>query len=253
MRHTICLHSGMKNRFSKIALLALSCLLMAVGINPLATAAGLQSLDEIRSTAEQFALTQISAGPDDAGRSIQVRADPLDPRLRLAACEKPLQAYIPLGMTVRSNTTIGVRCTGPNPWALFVPVQIAITRPVVVLNHPLERGTVLAADDLRVESRTGNFGVSGYYSDPAEVIGKVLTRPVSAGQPVSAAFLTGNRLVRRGQSVTLVAESGSIAVRMAGTAMMDGGEGDRIKVKNTTSDRIVEGVVRDGGIVEIGF
>jgi len=243
----------MENRVGKTILLTLSCIFMTLGGTLAAAAAGLQSLDEIRSTAEQFALAQIPAGDADAGRSIQVRADPLDPRLRLSACEKPLQAYIPLGMTVRSNTTIGVRCTGTSPWALFVPVKIAITRPVVVLSHPLDRGAVLAEDDIRVESRTGNFGVSGYYSDPAQVVGKVLTRPVSAGQPVSTAFLTGNRLVRRGQNVTLVAESGSIAVRMAGTAMMDGGEGDRIKVKNATSKRIVEGVVRDGGIVEIGF
>ena len=85
------------------------------------------------------------------------------------------------------------------------------------------------------------------------MLGKVLTRSGSAGQILHPALLAGSVAVRRGQQVILLANSGGVLVRMTGTAVVDGDVGERIQVRNSSSTRIVEGVVREDGTVEIGL
>lgn len=211
-----------------------------------------QPLESIRDTALTFAQSQmIAQGGVDPTAVVTVGA--LDPRLRLPACEQPLDPFLPNGMQWRINTTIGVRCPGATPWTLYVPVRITETRPVVVLIRPTPRGTVLTAQDIDVAIREVSSLGSGYYEDPVAVLGKVLTRPGSTGQALHPALLTGSLAVRRGQQVTLLANSGGVLVRMTGTAIADGSIGERIQVRNGSSTRIVEGVVREDGMVEIGM
>jgi flagellar basal body P-ring formation protein FlgA len=59
------------------------------------------------------------------------------------------------------------------------------------------------------------------------------------------------RLVRRGETVTVVSRSGGIEVRAGGTALTDGARGERIRVRNDSSRRIVEGVVTAAGRIEV--
>ncbi|MEL7187378.1 MAG: flagellar basal body P-ring formation chaperone FlgA, partial [Pseudomonadota bacterium] len=60
-----------------------------------------------------------------------------------------------------------------------------------------------------------------------------------------------DQIVRRGQSVTLVASAGGISVNMNGVALTDGGLNQRIRVENMHSGRIVEGIVRSREHVEV--
>jgi hypothetical protein len=57
--------------------------------------------------------------------------------------------------------------------------------------------------------------------------------------------------IRRGQTVTLTVGDGQFAIRTRGTALMDGAVNQRIRVKNTQSGRIVEGIVRSREQVEV--
>jgi flagella basal body P-ring formation protein FlgA len=210
----------------------------------------LQSLAAISETAQRYAEQAVAAEVDPTAT---VTVGALDPRLRLPACSEPLDAFLPAStQQTHTNVTIGVRCSGTTLWTLYVPARIVAKRPIVVLTRPVPRGTVLTAQDIDVEVREiGSLG-AGYFEDPGVIIGKVLTRNVSAGQVVSPTLLTGNIAVRRGQLVTLHANSGSVTVSMEGTALADGSVGERLRVKNNASARVVEGVVRDDGSVEIG-
>ncbi len=212
----------------------------------------LQSLDAVRAAAQQAAEQSLLAGIDaQSGASVVVGQ--LDPRLRLPACSSPLEGSLPGSMQGRTNVTIAVRCAGTTPWTIYVPVRISAPRPVVILTRPVPRGTALSAQDIDVELReVGGLG-SGYFEDPSAVLGKVLTRPGSPGQVLVPTQITGAVAVKRGQQVTLLANSGGILVRMEGTAMADGSIGDRLKVKNNSSARVVEGTVLDDGSVEIGL
>lgn len=233
-------------------LIALLAVAVFLPMPALAQQQAVQPLESVRAAAQQAAEQSMLAGIDaEAGASIVVGQ--LDPRLRLPACDAPLEGFLPGSMQGRSNVTVGVRCPGATPWTVYVPVRVSAPRPVVVLTRPVARGAALTAQDIDVELREAGGLGSGYFEDPAAVLGKVLTRPGSPGQVVVPTLVTGAVAVKRGQQVTLTANSGGIMVRMEGTALADGSIGERLKVKNNSSARVVEGTVLPDGSVEIGM
>ncbi|MEZ5563320.1 MAG: flagellar basal body P-ring formation chaperone FlgA [Gammaproteobacteria bacterium] len=202
---------------------------------------------EIRNAAAEAVR---SAAADTTG-AIEVLADSPDPRLQLPRCEEPLKATLPAGARLSGRLTVEVRCTGNRPWGLYLPVQIESSRPVVVAARSLTRDTILAPGDVRV-AKLGP-GVSGYgtLGDPAQVLGQRLRRSLEAGAPVTAALLDAPLLVRRGQQVTLEAMAGNFAVRVAGVAQADGALGQLIEVRNGSSGKIVQAVVRSERTAEV--
>jgi flagella basal body P-ring formation protein FlgA len=130
-------------------------------------------------------------------------------------------------------------------------VQIRYYGSVLVAARALRRGTIIQASELALEERDLQTGPFGYLTDIEDALGKRVTRPVAAGSPITEAYLEDQPLVIRGQQVLLVAETPYMRVRMTGTAMQDGAAGDRIRVRNKRSKRVVEGRVGPDGLVRV--
>jgi flagella basal body P-ring formation protein FlgA len=210
---------------------------------PAHAATATQSLADIEKAAESFLAREGTVGT--------ARATPLDRRLRLAQCDRPLQAFTRAGAQVRQRTIVGVRCSGTQPWKVYVPVNLVATRNVVVLKRALPRGHELQATDLVLHERDVSRLAGGYATEPANVVGQRLRQSLQAGSIVTPRVLASKVLVRRGQSVTLRASNEAINIRVAGKALMDGALGQRIRVENSGSGRVVEGLVRSAELVEI--
>ena len=85
-----------------------------------------------------------------------------------------------------------------------------------------------------------------------DAAGMVLKHPVPAGSVLAARFVEQPNVVKRGQRVRIVARSGGIAVRSAGEALADAAVGQRVRVRNSSSRTIIEGVVAPDGAVHTG-
>ncbi|HLA75627.1 MAG TPA: flagellar basal body P-ring formation chaperone FlgA [Gammaproteobacteria bacterium] len=210
-----------------------------------------QSVDSIYAAARNFISEQLQNLPASAARPVQVQVGTLDPRLRLAACEIPLEAFLPAGGQSQGNTTVGVRCQGARPWLLYVPVVVKAFSDVLVATHALARGAQISASDLKPVALDMANLPADYLSDPQQVIGKTLKRPLSSGGVFGASLLEAPRIVRRDQQVTLLAEDAGIEVRMGGQALSDGEQGQVIRVRNTLSKLVVEGIVTAPGVVKV--
>jgi len=210
-------------------------------------ASGWQSLDAIKGTATDFIEARLKGSSDNT----RVEAGFLDPRLKLAACTGPLEAFVNRGTGIRQATTVGVRCTGDERWKVYVPVTIVTTASVVVAAGHLPQGTLVTADKLRIERHDVTRNRSGYYTSIDAAVGQRVTRPVLEGQILAPNVLAAANVIRRGQSVTLVVTTGSVNIKMSGKALADGAVGQRIRVENLNSGRVVEGVVRSREHVEI--
>jgi flagella basal body P-ring formation protein FlgA len=68
---------------------------------------------------------------------------------------------------------------------------------------------------------------------------------------VHAGLLKRANLVKRGSKVEIIANFDGLDVRMRGEALADGGRGDRIRVKNLSSGRVVTGTVSGSGVVHV--
>ena len=204
-----------------------------------------QSLDEIRNVARRFVAMQHDGGDGE------IRVGQLDPRLRLSACGSELDTSFLAGGVRSDNKTVRVVCPGPNTWSLYVPVSVQRLDRVVVLARPVEPGALLSAQDLRVEEREIGRMTAGYFTDPGQLAGKKMRRAVGVGQPVTRLAVASPKLLRRGQRVVFVARAGGIEVRMEGEMLMDGAAGDRVRVRNLRSNRIVEGELGADGLVVV--
>lgn len=199
-----------------------------------------QSIAAIRNAAESHARAGSPQGARlDGGR--------IDERLRLAACPAALSTRT--ASSSASAMSVEVRCDALG-WKLFVPVSVSVQVPVLVATRGLARGDGVTAADVETQMRErAGLGVS-WVSSTTEVSGRVLARPVAAGSVLSPMAFAPTHVVRRGQSVTLVGLSGGFEVRAQGKALSNAGTGDRVRVENFSSRRVVEGEVRaDGSVV----
>jgi len=202
---------------------------------------------DIARTAEASAARRL---PPANGRRA-VRAGRIDSRLRLPRCAVPLTAEVPDSLTRTRRVTVTVRCPGPPSWRIHVPVSITEIGMVVVATTGRQRGEIVRPSDLALEERDLGLLRQGYATEIDAVAGQKLRRTVEPGQVLAPKLLMTDPVVKRGQRVTLTAGHGVMRVRMAGLALADGIEGQRIPVRNLSSSREIEGVVRSAQTVEV--
>ncbi|HNR23622.1 MAG TPA: flagellar basal body P-ring formation chaperone FlgA [Steroidobacteraceae bacterium] len=213
-----------------------------------AQAQAIEDPADIGAAASAFLRAQVPASP---GVTTVIHAAHLDPRLRLPKCGVPLQATWAPGSQPAARTNVFVACPQGKPWRVNVPLTLRSRLDVLVLTAAAARGRTLAATDVA----TRNVEVDGlshsYIRGPAEIAGKHLARPAPAGAPLQAAWFTADKLVKRGQQVTLVALADGIRIRAPGRALSDGAARERVRVQNLSSAKIVEGVVENATEVRV--
>lgn len=208
-----------------------------------------QTLDSIRKAAADYALAAAKQTLPSA--RLQVRAATLDTRLRLPRCDHPLKSSAPSGSRQVGHTVVAVRCSGPHAWKLYVPVEVKARIKVLVAAQPLMRGAQVDAGMLSTAERDVAQLPYGYFRRRSAVLGQVLRRNLAPGEALTPGVLRPPLLVRRGQVVTLTAGAQGFSVSTQGVALQDGARGALVRVRNSRSKRVVQGVVTGSGQVRV--
>ncbi|SFR75715.1 flagella basal body P-ring formation protein FlgA [Stenotrophomonas maltophilia] len=209
-----------------------SILAVALAIaSPWVLAADWQPVASIRAAA----LSSLPAGSEGEAQVADA--------LRLPRCGGALQVQ------PTANTTVEVSCPDAGGWRLFVPVKVRRNQTVLVLARGIAAGETLTAADISTAQRDAARIAGAVLADPNAAIGRIARRPLQAGTLLSSNDLVAQRLIKRGDNVALVSRRGSVEVRIAGRAMGDAGENERISVENLSSRRIVQGTVDARGDV----
>jgi len=231
------------NSISNIALA--SSLASSQTSQPLPT---LHNHQNITETARQF----LDANIDKSQFSrVTIQMSQLDSRLRLAQCPLPLTSTLAPGSQFSGKTTVHIRCNSTSPWTVYISAQIQLYGKVVQTLTPLGRGHILKSTDLVLVEEDLSRIRYGYFTDKNNLIGKQLRRQLAQGRVIKANYVKSKTLVKRGELVSIIAENTGYSVKMTGTAMASGALGDRIRVKNTSSKRIIEGTIKEVGVVSI--
>ena len=180
-------------------------------------------------------------------------AGPIPPHIQLARCTDAVKPSVGPSPHMNDRVLVELRCQGAPAWHLYVPVRIVGTASVAVAAHAIVAGSVLTSNDLRVEQHDMTELPPGYLDDPSIAVGRTAARPISGGTILSNQQLVASKVVQRGQTVTLVANTEGMSVRMAGRALSDGMVNQRVRVQNLSSGKVVEGIARSEQVVEIIF
>lgn len=212
-----------------------------------AGASAVQPLEAVRAAAEEQVR---QAAPASAGKLL-VTADALDNRLRLANCGAALTAFLPSGANLGARATVGVRCDHGAQWTVYVPVNIESEINVLVVKRAVPKSSPVTGKDVEIQSRRVKGLGSAYVTSLAQLEGMRARRSLTVGSLLAVDALTPDLLVKRGQQVMLLATVGGIEVRANGVALSDGTASSRIRVRNSSSSKVVEGIVDSDSTVRI--
>lgn len=202
-----------------------------------------QDHTQIRTVVASFVQQQTAALPG----KVSYHIEEIDRRIMLPGCAK-LEAFLPPGSQLIGKTAIGVRCNETNGWSIFVPTQIKISLNLLVSARQLPLGHVLQDQDLATQ--TTEVSKASGFTDPKQVIGKVLRYGITAGQILREDMLRQPYSVMQGQNVQLAAQGSGFSIRNEGVALNNASEGQTVQVR-VKSGRVISGIARADGLVEI--
>jgi flagella basal body P-ring formation protein FlgA len=165
-------------------------------------------------------------------------------------CKKPLDVKSTNALRLGTNS-IEVSCPQRSSWSLMLNANIEVWRDVVVLRDHLSRGQQVKNSSVVLQQRNIGNLQRGYYTEINGIIGNISKRSLKAGTAISPGMIDLPIIVKRGQTVTLRAERPGFAVNMKGSALKKGRKGDRIKVENSNSNRVLYGTIVDSDLVLI--
>ncbi len=126
--------------------------------------------------------------------------------------------------------------------------KIVKLNEVPVLNREMRSGEIITNSDISYaaypEKRIGDNVVT----DPIQLIGQSPKQRISANKIIRESEILPPILIKKGESVNMVYRTEFMTLQVVGYAMEDGRAGDLIRLKNTSSQKIVLATVSDQGV-----
>lgn len=199
----------------------------------------------LREAVTQFLLADASRGNQVATVEIADTAIPRNAK-RCSA----LQPFLPSGQRAWGHTTVGVRCPQP-AWTLFIAARVRIEDDYLIAARPLAAGEVLNTQDWEV--RRGDIAAlpPGTLTRPEQAAGRTLRQAVPGGTALRSNQLLVVQAVERGQRVQVISQGPGFQVANEGVALTAAADGQPVQVR-LESGRVLQGIARTGGRVEVG-
>ncbi len=190
-------------------------------------------------TVRQLALEKSEGSAPGAPR-VEIVVGQLDPRLRLAPCQR-IEPSLPPGMRLWGKARIGLRCTqGPTAWNVYLPVTVKVWGKALVVAAGGTVGSTVAAADLVEAEVDLAEEPSAAIVDPAHAVGRVLAQNLKPGQTLRQGHLKLRQFFAAGETVKVVAVGAGFSLESEGQALGNGVEGAPARVR-TESGRILTG------------
>jgi len=148
---------------------------------------------------------------------------------------------------------VGIDVGGQTLKSMSVTADIRYLRPVLVASYMLSRGEALEESMLEMVERDVTTLRNGYFTEPAQLQDVQTRRSLAAGAVLTRNHVSAIPVVKRGTAVELVARTKRFSATALGEAMQDGGVGERIRVKNSDSGKILYGQILDAHTIQIGL
>jgi flagella basal body P-ring formation protein FlgA len=201
----------------------------------------------IQLAVEHYLKAQTSGLPG----AVSITVGAVFPRSVLAPCPA-LEVFQPAGTRNWGSTMVGVRCSGPTTWTLYVAAQVRVTGSYVVTARPVPQGRPLESSDVVTQQGELTQMPYGVLTDVRHALGKTPTINLLPGEPLRQELLRAQLAIQQGQTVKVQSGGSGFKVSAEGLALNNAQEGQLTQVR-TASGQTVSGVARSAGVVEVRF
>ncbi|RZI45022.1 flagellar basal body P-ring formation protein FlgA [Herbaspirillum sp. HC18] len=193
--------------------------------------------DRVTARVEEAARAQLAQQADRAGL--------LDPQfdVTVVMSGQPPACAVPVNVTgidarQPSRMRFEAVCPGADGWRREFIVRAQVSARVLVAASDIPAGQILSASDMTLERRTIST-TPDVMSDKREAAGMSARRTIRAGDSVRKGLLVSPVLVKRGDTVRIVASKDGVEVTVAGVAMEGGASGAIVRVRNASSGNVI--------------
>lgn len=201
----------------------------------------------MRRHVEQFLQVQSAGLPGE----VTITTGQVDARLNLPACASP-EAFLPNGSKLWGKTTVGVRCSAPSPWTVYMSATVRVTGEYLVTTAPLSQGQLVGPNDVASVKGDLTSMPAGIVTDASQAVGKTAAMSLAVGTPLRGDSLRTPPVVQQGQTVRLVSNGPGFRVSAEAKALNNAAEG-QVTQARTPSGQVVTGVAKAGGVVEVTY
>jgi flagella basal body P-ring formation protein FlgA len=151
----------------------------------------------------------------------------------------------------RFSATLSVSGDDMDIVAMRISGQISdvVTLPVPVMR--LAAGAMPGPDDVRMTRIHTALVHAEVARDPAMIVGMQVRRQLPAGAPIALADLMLPTQINRGDPIRLQLQVGALWLTGQGVALEAGATGERIRVRNISSQAVLEAEVAGPGLVRV--
>jgi flagellar basal body P-ring formation protein FlgA len=143
--------------------------------------------------------------------------------------------------------------TGSRVQSSYVAFRTYEKKQLFYVKRNMRKGErIEQADTYMKETYVGEKAYA-YPECADDLRGKVFRRDIAAGSLITNSLLEEPQSVKRGQTVTILAQNKRLTVQVPGTAAQGGRRGDVIRVKNLSSGTELQGRIIDSGTVAVDF
>ena len=151
----------------------------------------------------------------------------------------------------RFTATLSVAAEGMEPIVMRVGGQVSDVVELPVAAVRLAAGAVIGASDVRMARVHAAIVHTDVARDPRMAVGMQVKRQLPAGSPLAIADLMRPAQVMRGEPVRMRLEEAGLSVTGHGLALESGASGERIKVRNISSQAVIEAEILGPGAVRV--
>jgi len=149
--------------------------------------------------------------------------------------------------------TLVFEVNGEQQRSIYVTADLEILTEVVIASRPLKRRTVITEDDVRIQEMDLAVLSANTVLKSEDVLGKRTKREINPNMVFRTDLIEVPPVIKKGDTVMIIAESDSIKISMIGAARDEGCIGERIRVENIDSKKFIYAEILDPKTVKVEF
>jgi|GEM_PF-2259268 len=159
--------------------------------------------------------------------------------LNYCFCEQPIKISLINPDLKTANLRLKVNC--PNNWQTVIKFRLNLYQQVLISKKHIKRGEILKIDDFRQIEKKYNAGNNQIITNiPAH---QVAAKNIAKDTILRASMLKEQTLIYRGNQVKVIIKNDDLYLTVLAIALNNGAAGESIKLRNLTSNKIINAKV----------